>query len=198
MFASRPGGRHAMTRREWLSTASNGFGLLTLASLLAEEGSANPSARLSGPAKAKNVILFFMDGGPSHVDTFDPKPALAKHQGEAIGESAVSVKAQATPDRVWLRSPWEFKQRGESGLWVSDLLPHAAEIADELCVVRSMVGLQPLHGQQALLMHTGRLTGSAPSFGSWVSYGLGSERNNLPNYVLLNNDWIPNGRLGEF
>ena len=198
MFASQPGRRRTMTRREWLSTASNGFGLLALSSLLAEEGAASSAGRLDQPAKAKNVILFFMDGGPSHVDTFDPKPALAKHQGEVIGESAVSTKAQATPDRVWLGSPWEFKQRGESGLWVSDLLPNAAEVADELCVVRSMVGLQPLHGQQALLMHTGRLTGSAPSFGSWVSYGLGSERNNLPNYVLLNNDWIPNGGWENF
>ena len=198
MFASGRGGLSRLSRREWLAKTSNGFGMLALSSLLSRDGVGAASAKLDRPAKAKNVILFFMDGGPSHVDTFDPKPALTKHQGEEIGESAVSTKAQATPDRVWLGSPWEFRQRGESGLWVSDLLPHIAEVADELCVVRSMVGIQPLHGQQALLMHTGRLTGAAPSIGSWVSYGLGGERDNLPNYVLLNNDWIPNGGWENF
>ena len=183
-------GLRRMTRREWLSTASNGFGMMALASLLAE--------RADAAAKAKSVILCFMDGGPSHVDTFDPKPQLAQRQGEMIGEGAVSTKAQSTPDRVWFGSPWEFQQRGRGGLWISDLLPHIAEVADEICVVRSMVGRQPLHGQQNLLLHTGRLTGAAPSFGSWVSYGLSNERDDLPNYVLLNNDWIPNGGWENF
>ena len=196
MSDSRWTGRRPLTRREWLSTASNGFGMLALSALLAEEAKLRGSAvKSSGdsPATAKSVIFCFMDGGPSHVDTFDPKPLLKERQGEAIGESAVSTKSQSTADRVWLGSPWQFQQRGSSGLWVSDLLPHTAEIADELCVLRSMVGRQPLHGQQNLLLHTGRVTGSAPSFGSWVSYGLSTERDNLPNYVLLNNDWIPNG-----
>ncbi len=193
-------GRSVVSRREWLSNASNGFGMLALSSLLADQArSDSGSTQGDGhPAKARNVILCFMDGGPSHVDTFDPKPMLKKHQGKAIGQSAVSTKAQATPDRVWLGSPWEFRQRGDSGLWVSDLLPNIAEVADELCVVRSLVGRQPLHGQQSLLLHTGRVTGSAPSIGSWVSYGLSSERDNLPNYVLLNNDWIPNGGWENF
>lgn len=189
------------TRREWLSNASNGFGMLALSALLTEEARGDSAARQRAAhpiAKAKNVILCFMDGGPSHVDTFDPKPMLKERQGETIGESAVSVKAQATPDRVWLGSPWEFHQRGASGLWVSDLLPNIAEVADELCVVRSLVGRQPLHGQQSRLLHTGRLTGGAPSIGSWISYGLSSERDNLPNYVLLNNDWIPNGGWENF
>lgn len=148
--------------------------------------------------RAKNVIFCFMDGGPSHVDTFDPKPMLAQHQGEAIGESAVSVRSQATPGRVWLGSPWEFRQRGESGLWVSDLFPHVAKVADKICVVRSMVGQLPLHGQQNLLLHTGRIFGQAPSLGAWVSYGLGSENRDLPGYVVLNNDWVPNGGLENF
>ena len=197
MFGNRPANPRAMTRREWLSNASNGFGMLALSTLLAEQAAAGQS-KLHLPAKAKNVILCFMDGGPSHTDTFDPKPLLKQRQGEVIGASAVSAKAQATADRVWLGSPWEFRQRGRSGLWVSDLLPRIAEVADELCVVRSIVGKQPLHGQQALLLHTGRVTGSAPSIGSWVSYGLGDERDNLPNYVLLNNDWIPNGGWENF
>ena len=179
-----------------------GFGMLALAALLGEEtrllGGTDKSEGLHHPAQARNVIFCFMDGGPSHVDTFDPKPMLSERQGEAIGQSAVSTKSQSTADRVWLGSPWEFKQRGQSGLCVSDLLPHIAEVADELCVIRSMLGQQPLHGQQNLLLHTGSVTGRAPSFGSWVSYGLGSERDNLPNYVLLNNDWIPNGGWENF
>ena len=180
----------ASTRRDFLRTASCGFGMLPLASLL--------TGAPHHAAKAKQVVFFFMDGGPSHVDTFDPKPALAKHQGEKIGESAVSTKAQATPNRVWLESPWQFRQRGQSGLWVSDLLPHIAGVTDELCVVRSMIGQQPLHGQQNLLLHTGRVTGLAPSFGSWVSYGLGSDRDDLPNYALLYSDWVPNGGFENF
>lgn len=139
-----------------------------------------------------------MDGGPSHVDTFDPKPALKEHEGKPIGEAAVSKRSQSAASRVWLGSPWTFRQRGESGLWVSDLFPHIASIADKLCVVRSMLGELPLHGQQALLMHTGRILGRAPSIGAWVSYGLGTENRNLPGYVVLNNDWVPNGGLENF
>ncbi|MDE0433662.1 MAG: DUF1501 domain-containing protein [Bryobacterales bacterium] len=201
MFADASAVRRTMTRREWLSTASNGFGMLALSSLLAEETRLEGSSVKSGgdfSAKAKSVIFCFMDGGPSHVDTFDPKPMLKERQGEAIGASAVSTKSQSTADRVWLGSPWQFRQRDQSGLWVSELLPRIAEVADDLCVLRSLVGRQPLHGQQNLLLHTGRVTGMAPSFGSWVSYGLGTERDNLPNYVLLNNDWIPNGGFENF
>src|SRR5258707_10580137 len=97
-----------------------------------------------------------------------------------------------------MRSRWAFHQHGASGLGVSDLLPHMARCADDLCVIRSMVGELPRHGQQNLLLHTGRVTGQAPSFGSWVSYGLASGNANLPGYVLLNNDWIPNGGLENF
>lgn len=140
-----------------------------------------------------------MDGGPSHVDLFDPKPALAEHAGKPIGDLADSKKSQSSsPNRVWFPSPWQFKQRGESGIWMSDLLPHIAGVADEMCVIRSMVGDVPLHGQQNLLLHTGRVTGGAPSFGSWVTYGLGAGSQNLPGYVLLNNDWVPNGGLENF
>jgi hypothetical protein len=182
-------------RREFLRSASCGFGMLAFAGLLSDEvRAATPKPQ----ARARSVIFCFMDGGPSHVDTFDPKPALAKRQGEPIGQSAVSKRSQSTADRVWMGSPWRFRKRGESGLWVSDLLPFLAERADDLCVIRSMVGELPLHGQQNLLLHTGRVTGQAPSFGSWVSYGLSSLNTNLPGYVLLNNDWIPNGGLENF
>ena len=123
---------------------------------------------------------------------------LKRHEGQAIGADAVSKRSQSAAHRVWLGSPWPFQQRGQSGLWVSDLFPHLAGVADELCVVRSMLGELPLHGQQNLLLHTGRIIGQAPSVGAWVSYGLGSENQNLPGYVVLNNDWVPNGGLENF
>jgi hypothetical protein len=187
------------SRREFLRATGNGFGALALASLMADPTYAGLSrGGLHFAPRAKHVIFCFMDGGPSHVDTFDPKPELKKRQGEKIGGQAVSKLSQSTADRVWLGSPWEFRQRGESGLWVSDLFPQIAQVADQLCVVRSLVGRQPLHGQQNLLLHTGRVTGRAPSLGSWVSYGLGTDNRELPGYVLLNNDWIPNGGSENF
>ncbi|MEQ9066443.1 MAG: DUF1501 domain-containing protein, partial [Gimesia chilikensis] len=172
-----------------------------LAGLLGEQSrleAAPPSTPPHHTPRVKNVIFCFMDGGPSHVDTFDPKPALKTHEGKPIGAGAVSKRSQSSAGRVWLGSPWKFRQRGESGLWVSDLFPQLAQVADELCVVRSMVGELPLHGQQNLLLHTGRIIGQAPSMGAWVSYGLGTENRNLPAYVVLNNDWVPNGGLENF
>ena len=183
-------------RRNFLKNASIGFGAMAFSSLASRDSQAAPLAHYA--AKAKHVILCFMDGGPSHVDTFDPKPELTRQEGKPIGKENVSVLSQSTAARVWLGARWKFRNRGQSGLPVSDLLPHIASIADDLCVVRSLVGKQPLHGQQALLMHTGRETGRAPSWGSWVSYGLSAENENLPSYVLLNNDWIPNGGFENF
>jgi hypothetical protein len=133
------------TRRGFLRNSSAGFGWLALAGLLGDRSFAGAAATrgIHFPARAKNVIFCFMDGGPSHVDTFDPKPSLATRQGEAIGDSAVSKLSQSSAGRVWLGSPWTFHQRGQSGLWVSDLFPHIARVADELCVVRSMIGQLP-------------------------------------------------------
>jgi hypothetical protein len=200
--SSRCPGRMAgdYSRRSFLKNSSAGFGWLALSGLLADRAftAEHQAARTHFPAKAKNVIFCFMDGGPSHVDTFDPKPMLKQQEGKVIGEGAVSKRSQSSANRVWLGSPWKFKQHGQSGQWVSDLFPRLAGVADELCVVRSMVGELPLHGQQNLLLHTGRILGQAPSMGAWVSYGLGSENQNLPGYVLLNNDWVPNGGLENF
>ena len=184
----------SLTRRGFLQQASAGFGWLAMNGLFSKEA----QAVAHFAARAKNVIFCFMDGGPSHVDTFDYKPMLKKHQGQPIGTSWTSKRSDSTAGRVWFGSPWEFQQRGESGLWVSDLFPHLAGVADHLCVVRSMVGELPLHGQSNLLLHTGRIGGQAPSLGAWVSYGLGTENKNLPGYVLLNNDWVPNGGLENF
>lgn len=181
------------TRRGFLQQASAGFGWLATQALFSQ-AAISPHHR----PKARNIIFCFMDGGPSHVDTFDPKPILKKLEGKAIGEAAVSKLSQSAASRVWFGSPWQFQQRGNSGLWVSDLFPNIARVADHLCVVRSMVGELPLHGQQNLLLHTGRVLGQAPSLGAWVSYGLGSENQNLPGYMVLNNDWVPNGGLENF
>lgn len=193
-----------VTRREMLQTASTGFGWLALAGLLSDEVPAQDLPRdFPQPVtpqlipKVRSVVLCFMDGGPSHVDTFDPKPMLKRYEGQAVGDHSTNALYN-DKSRMWLPSPWRFQQRGKSGLWVSDLLPHIGGIIDEICVIRSMVGHLPLHGQQNLLMHTGRVTGQHPSFGAWVSYGLGSENRDLPSYVLLNNDWVPNGGVENF
>lgn len=189
-----------LSRRQALQSASTGFGWLALSGLLAEDARAEsrpqwPAAHFS--PRVRSVVFCFMDGGPSHVDTFDPKPMLKKHAGEKVGDLSTNA-LYVDRNRMWLPSPWAFRQRGQSGLWVSDLFPQIACVVDEICVVRSMVGHLPLHGQQNLLLHTGRVTGQHPSLGAWVSYGLGTENRNLPGYVLLNNDWVPNGGMENF
>jgi len=187
------------SRREFLKATNMGFGMLAFAGLQGMRAvAADRTHPLDFDPRARHVIFLFMDGGVSHVDTFDYKPELARRSGQqAIW--AVDQKSQAiNPTRKWLGPLWTFRQRGESGLWVSDLLPHMAGLADDLCVIRSVTGETPLHGAQALLLHTGRSIGAAPSMGSWISYGLGTENENLPGYVLLNNDWIPNGGFQNF
>lgn len=191
-------GRLASTRsrRDFLRSSSMGFGWLAF-SQIASQASATPSQKSILP-QAKRVIFLFMDGGVSHVDTFDPKPELDKRHGQPA-KWRIDTRSQAvSANRKWLKSPWAFAQRGKSGLWVSNLFPEVAEVADDLCVILSMVGESPLHGAQSLLLHTGRSIGAAPSIGSWVSYGLGTENEQLPGYVLLNNDWIPNGGIQNF
>jgi hypothetical protein len=180
-----------------------GFGWLAARGLFATEAPGTASRGGARTAhflpKARNVIFLFMDGGVSHVDSFDPKPALDKRHDQPVGQWKASIRSQAlSPDRKWIKSPWEFKQHGQSGLPVSSLFPHIAQHADDLCVIRSLVGEVPLHGAQNLLLHTGKVTGGGPSMGAWVSYGLGSENENLPGFVLLNNDWVPNGGMQLF
>jgi hypothetical protein len=189
----------AQTRRQWLRHSSLGFGSLALAGLTNRWAAAETGKPATHFApRAKHVIFLFMDGGVSHVDTFDPKPQLAKHNGKSAVWKADELSQAIGPSRKWLKPQWEFKRRGKSGLWVSELLPHIASVADELCVLRSMVGETPLHGAQNLLLHTGRSIGAAPSVGAWISYGLGTENEQLPGYVLLNNDWVPNGGFQNF
>jgi hypothetical protein len=189
----------AFTRRDFLRRSSMGFGWLAFAGLATQSAWAEtPGQRPHFAARARHVIFLFMDGGVSHVDTFDPKPELAKRHGRPAKWKADRLSQGVSANRQWLKNPWGFRRRGESGLWVSDLFPHVARVADELCVIRSMVGETPLHGAQSLLLHTGRSIGAAPSLGSWLSYGLGTENAQLPGYVLLNNDWVPNGGFQNF
>jgi hypothetical protein len=185
-------GRRALSRREILSRASNGFGMVALASMMAE---AAPT--LHFPAKIKNVVFCFMPGGVSHIDTFDPKPKLNDLDGQTF-DGFYQVGAKQETNRKWLKSPWTFKQHGQSGTWVSDLFPHVAKCVDDLAIVRSMVSGFPLHPRANLLMHTGRNTGGYPSLGSWINYALASENKNLPGYVLLHGGAVPPGGLENF
>ena len=196
----------ASSRRDFLQRSSMGFGWLAFAGLANrgiatgadQSGLTTPQSALRFAPRAKRVIFLFMDGGVSHVDSFDPKPELTKQNGQPAKWKQDPLSQAVSAGRKWLGSPWQFKQHGQSGLWVSDLFPHAAKVIDDLCVIRSLTGETPLHGAQSLLMHTGRSIASAPSMGSWVSYGLGQENDQLPGYVLLNNDWIPNGGFQNF
>ncbi len=189
----------ARSRRDFLRRSSMGFGSLALTALARHWAAAETTTpRTDFAPRAKRVIFLFMDGGVSHVDTFDPKPRLKQLDGEPAVWKPDMLSQGTSANRKWLASPWEFRQYGKSGLWVSDLFTRMAPVVDELCVIRSMVGEAPLHGAQSLLLHTGRTLGAAPSLGSWLSYGLGTENEQLPGYLVLNNDWVPNGGLENF
>lgn len=196
-------GRLAMplSRREMLASSANGFGMLAFSGLFAKSGLAAPGlieAPLPQPhasPKVKNVIFLFMDGGVSHVDSFDPKPKLTELDGKAFTESK---NPTANGNRKWLGSPWEFKQRGQSGMPVSSLFPYMAECADDLAVIRSMKADLPIHSTGVLFLHTGSNNAGRPSLGSWVNYGLGCESHNLPGFVVLSFGVVPCGGLETF
>ena len=191
------------SRREFLSLAANGFGAVALAALLGEEARAsNPAANPLEPRstdfapKARSVIFLFMEGGPSQVDTFDPKPRLDREHGQPIG-----IKTQPTQfNNVGnvLKSPWAFRRYGESGIPVSDLFPHIGACADDLAVVRSMVSNFSEHTAANFFLHTGSGLQGRPSQGAWVTYGLGSACEDLPGFVVLDSGMIPPGGLDCF
>jgi hypothetical protein len=193
-----------LTRRDMLRKCANGFGMVALASLLQDAafGAAPVSADPLAPRqphyqpKAKSVIFLFMDGGPSQVDTFDPKPRLIKEHGQPI-----KMKVPATQfDNVGnvLKSHWAFKQYGQSGIPVSDLFPNIATCVDDMAVIRSMVADFSEHTNANYFIHTGHGQQGRPSMGSWVNYGLGSECRNLPGFIVLNSGMIPPGGLDCF
>ena len=171
------------TRRDILKSVPTGLGYLAFCSMAMAEGGQDKSSSGSPLApntphfapKAKRVIFLCMRGGPSHLDTFDYKPQLFKDHGK-------NSKYQGT----LLKSPWQFKQRGESGLWISDLFPNVAKMSDELCLIRSMKTDQPIHPRAMTQMHTGSAQFVRPSLGAWTLYGLGTENDSMPGFVSIN------------
>lgn len=191
-----------------LGQCANGFGAVALASLMQDRAfgapgpgpdrNTNPFSLQPShfPPKARSVIFLYMDGGPSQVDTFDPKPRLEKENGQPI-----KLKVPPTQfDDVGnvLKSPWEFKPRGKCGTPISDLLPNIAECADDLAIIRSMVADFSEHTNANYFLHSGIGIQGRPSMGSWITYGLGSECQNLPGFVVLNSGMIPPGGLDCF
>ncbi len=185
--------RTPLTRRQMLRHGAHGFGWLALQHLL--QGQARGMQPHFTP-KAKNVILLFMDGGVSHVDSFDPKPLLKKENGQPF-----KMKMEATQfdsNGQVLASPWDFKPYGKSGIPVSDLFPRTGSVIDDICVIRSMKVDFPEHAQATLMLHCGHPLQGRPSMGSWLSYGLGSENQNLPSYAVVSGGMVPLGGVENF
>lgn len=169
-----------VSRRDMLGRMCAGFGLLGLGGLLGESVLGAPPTPQVRP-RAKRAIFLFMNGGPSHVDTFDPKPALKKFAGQQpSGERQRKSKGTG-----FMPSPYEFRRRGQSGIEVCETLPNIGSVIDECCVIRSMRTDTPNHEPALLQMHTGNIQPIRPSLGSWLLYGLGTENENLPGYVVL-------------
>ncbi|MBI3881189.1 MAG: DUF1501 domain-containing protein [Verrucomicrobia bacterium] len=193
------------SRREMLRRASMGFGSVALAGLFAEKSSGAVSAATSTAMRrphftprAKHVIFCYMSGGVSHVDSFDPKPELVKRHGQPM---PVPVKpTMFNNNGNIMASPWAAKPRGQSGIVMTDLFPHIAARADDLAVIRSMTSKVNEHAQGNYFFHTGFSFSGHPSAGAWMSYGLGTENENLPGFVVLNagDSTVPHGGVGLF
>ena len=178
------------SRRDLLASIGGGFGMAALGGLLGGEaaaastGVAHPMAPREPhfPARAKHVIFLFLNGGLSQVDSFDYKPMLDRYDGKPFPGG--NPKTERTTGAL-MRSPFEFRQHGQSGLWVSDIFPHVANVIDDFCVVRSMKSDVPNHEPGLFMMNCGHLQPGRPSWGSWLTYGLGTENRNLPGFVVL-------------
>jgi len=198
---------NGLSRRQMLFRAANGFGGLALSYLATRDSAAAASAtsRVINPMavlpphftpRAKSVIFLYMDGGPSQMDTFDPKPRLIAEHGKPLPMKIPDT--QFNDNGNIMGSPWAFHQYGQSGLPVSDLFPNVATCADDLAVIRSMVSDHSEHTAANYLLHTGFGQQGRPSMGSWVTYGLGSENQNLPGFVVLDSGLIPAGGMDNF
>jgi hypothetical protein len=184
----------SLTRRDLLRRGGMGFGTLGLASIMAADGLLSSQAHADTdlhplapkapqfPAKAQRVVHLFMNGGPSQVDTFDPKPLLDKYHGKPLPNPNLRTERKTSGA---LRSPYKFAKYGQSGLDVSEIFKETAKHADDLCVIRSMVADVPNHEPSLMLMNCGEARQPRPSLGSWVTYGLGSENQNLPGFLAL-------------
>lgn len=178
-----------ISRREALLRSGTGFGSLALADLMANESKAevekmDPLAPKQAhyPSKAKHVVHLFMNGGPSQVDTFDPKPMLDKYHGKPLPDTNLRTERKTG---AAMRSPFKFKKYGQSGIEVSELFENTAMHVDDMCIIRSMHADVPNHEPSLMLMNCGDGRLPRPSFGSWVTYGLGSENKNLPGFVVM-------------
>ena len=197
-----------MTRRSMLKNAACGFGSVALAALMADPNYAGLlGAQKSGDetarndrthflAKAKRVIYLYMDGGPSQIDTFDPKPMLEKEDGKPFKMKIEPTQFNNIGNT--LKSPWKFKNHGESGTPVSELFPHIAKHVDDMAVIRSMTSEFSEHTNANYFLHTGNGFQGRPSMGAWAGYGLGSECKDLPGFIVLNGGLIPPGGLDCF
>lgn len=201
---------HSVSRRQMLARCANGFGAIALTALMSDWAIGGDSETQSSQswltprmghhkAAVKSVIFLYMDGGPSQVDTFDPKPRLTQEHGQPIRMKAPPTQfiPHDTVPKV-MASPWAFRRHGESGTPVSDLFPNIATCVDDLCVVRSMVANFTEHANANLFLHTGFNQQGRPSMGAWVTYGLGSECQNLPGYIVLKGGFIPAGGPDNF
>jgi hypothetical protein len=193
-------GTAALSRRQVLTRIGGGFGALALSSVFADAGLLAADAGLGESSlggvnplaikpphfapRAKRLIFLFMNGGPSHMDTFDPKPGLAKHHGEPLPES-IAMKTKRKAKGKLMQSPFKFAAHGQSGIEVSELFPELAGSIDDLCVLRSMYTDNPNHEPGLLMMNSGNMQPIRPSMGSWLTYALGSENQNLPGFVVL-------------
>lgn len=198
-----------LTRRHFLRDSSTGLGAIALASLM-NEGSAaapnkvvNPLAAKRAPsnAKAKRVIYLHLTGSPPHLDLFDYKPELVKRNDQPCPDEFVKGKRFAFTSGIpkLMGTPRKFSQHGEGGVWMSDAIPHFHDVADEMCVIRSMTTDQFNHAPAELLIYTGSPRPGRPSLGAWVTYGLGSENENLPGFVVLISSGVqPNGGKNSF
>ena len=179
----------AMNRRDLMQVLGGGLANVGLAAVLAGDRALGASQGSLGPVphfapKAKSIISIFCYGGPSHIDTFDPKPELDKHAGEAMSGVGEVIVSQGNPGGL-MPSPWKFKKYGQSGIEVSELFPRVAEHVDDLAVIRSMYTASNDHGPALYQMNTGTVLAGHPSVGSWLTYGLGSENQNLPGYIVF-------------
>ena len=199
-----------ISRREMLEVCKGGFGSLAFMSLFGILPTACGKPVKSTPEiaslnlgphhlpKAKNIIFLYMDGGVSQVDSFDPKPRLAKENGQDPRKKFKVDATQFNNVGKILKSPWEFKQYGESGIPVSELFPHIATCVDDIALIRSMTSQFPEHTNANYFLHTGSGLQGRPSMGSWMTYGLGSENKDIPGYVVLDGGLIPPGGLDNF
>ena len=188
------------TRREFIWQTGAGFTATSLAALLGDDGFLqNQVVAADGqtswenplspkkphfPAKAKSVIFLYMYGGPSHIDTFDYKPSMKGMDNKTIDVKTFGRGGHKTQGRI-VEPRWDFKQYGECGKWVSNLFPHTAEMVDDIAFLHSMTADSPIHGSAMLMMNSGRILSGSPCLGSWVNYGLGSENQNLPGFVVM-------------